>query len=317
MSAAELAAAHRFRQQAIASLTLARTRRLWRVLDPANPEGSWRAVGALALAAMVAAQSEAARGADDYVSAALSSQGADPDPAGTVPAGAFAGTASDGRDLPGLLAWPVFQVSVLVAQGMTSGSALAAGRRHLDRIVLTQVADAARTATGVATVNDRRAKGWIRHVTAPCCSRCAILAGKFYRWNKGFQRHPHCDCVHMPAAEVIEPQSPKALYDQMSPAERKRAGWSAGDVRAIDDGADLYQVTNAHRGLQSMTVAGRQVKTTLQGATRRGLAGGRLGAKTGGRVIRLTPEQIYADADRLGWSRDETIRALKRHGYIL
>lgn len=121
----------------------------------------------------------------------------------------------------------------------------------------------------------------------------------------------------MPAAEVIDPQSPKALFDAMSPAELRKAGWSEADIRAIGDGADIYQVTNARRDLRSMSVAGRQVKTTLQGSTRRGLAGKRLGAPKRGRAVRLTPDQIYAEADRLGWSRDEIIRQLKRHGFIL
>lgn len=317
MSLLELAAAHRLRQQAAASLTLNRVRLLWRMLDPGNPQASWMRLGPQVLTALVAAQLEAARGVDDYVSAALAAQGAIPDPVGRVPATAFAGVASDGRDLAGLLDYPVFQVTAFVDQGMGVSGALAIGGRHLDRMVSTQVADAARIATGVAQVNDRKVHGWIRHVSPPCCSRCAILAGKFYGYNRGFQRHPHCDCVHMPAAEVIKPQSPKALFDAMSPAELKKAGWSEADVRAINDGADIYQVTNARRGMRSMSVAGREVKTTLQGATRRGLAGKRLGAAKGARAVRLTPEQIYAEADRLGWSREETIRQLKRHGYIL
>jgi hypothetical protein len=317
MSLAELAAAHRLRQQAIGSLTLNRVRRLWRMLDPANPRASWIRVGAQVLAAMVAAQSEAARGVDEYVSAALTEQGATPDPVGRVPATAFAGVASDGRDLAGLLDYPAFQVTAFVDQGMDVSGALAIGGRHMDRMVLTQVADAARVSTGVAQVNDRTVKGWVRMVTPPSCSRCIPLAGKFYGYSRGFQRHPHCDCVHMPAAEVIEPQSPKALFDQMSPAELKKAGWSEADVKAINDGADIYQVTNAHRDLRSMSIAGREVKTTLQGATRRGLAGKRLGAGKGARAVRLTPEQLYAEADRLGWSREETIRQLKRHGFIL
>jgi hypothetical protein len=318
MSLAELAAAHRLRQQAAAASTLGQARRLWRMLDPGNPGGSWASsVGRLLLATMVAAQAEAARGADDYVSAALTMQNATPDPAGRVPAAAFAGVASDGRDLAGLLSYPVFEVGAFIDQGLNPAGALAIGGRHLDRIVLTQVADAARISTGVATVNDTRTRGWVRHVSPPCCSRCAILAGKFYRYNQGFQRHPQCDCVHMPSAEVIEPQSPKALFDQMTPDQLTKAGWSKADVRAINDGADIYQVTNARRDLSSMSVAGHPVQTTLQGTTRRGLAGRRLGAGSGARAVRLTPEQIYIEAERLGWSRAETIRQLKRHGYIL
>jgi hypothetical protein len=34
-------------------------------------------------------------------------------------------------------------------------------------------------------------------------------------------------------------------------------------------------------------------------------------------VVRLTPEALYAEADRLGWSRDELTRQLTRFGYII
>src|SRR5690348_18342012 len=33
----------------------------------------------------------------------------------------------------------------------------------------------------------------------PSCQRCAILAGRWYRWSQGFLRHPRCDCVNLPA----------------------------------------------------------------------------------------------------------------------
>jgi hypothetical protein len=142
------------------------------------------------------------------------------------------------------------------------------------------------------------------------------LAGKKYRYNQGFARHPHCDCVHMPAAEVIEPQSPRAIFDAMSDQELAKASWSIAEVQAIRDGADIGQVTNVHRSLRTVSIAGRQVKTTLEGATRHGIAGQRLGATRGRLAVRLTPEQLYLEADRLGWSRDELIRQLTRFGYI-
>jgi hypothetical protein len=149
------------------------------------------------------------------------------------------------------------------------------------------------------------------------CSRCIILAGKVSHVQKAFHRHEFCDCVNLPSAEVIEPPSPRALFNRMSNADLRRSGWSQADIDAIrDHDADIYQVTNAHRGLQSMSVAGRQVQTTTAGATRQGLAGTRLGAGRGQTAVRLTPEQIYTEADRLGWSRDELVGQLRRFGYI-
>lgn len=184
-----LARLHRLRQQTLAAILLNQMRRLWRTLS-GDPQDSWQRIGPVAVAAMTVAQAEAARGADDYVAAVLAAQGSNADPAGPVAASAFAGHAADGRDLTGLLGYPAFQVGAFVAQGMDLPGALAIGGRHLDRMVLTEVADAARAATGVAIVNDRKARGWVRHVTPPSCSRCVILAGRWYRYSAGFARHP-------------------------------------------------------------------------------------------------------------------------------
>jgi hypothetical protein len=309
---------HRARQQHLAAGAVRQVRRRWGLLDPANLAASWQAIARAVTAIVTAYQAEAARGADTYVAAALTLAGETPDPAGQVVTAALAGVASDGRDLAGLLGYPEFEVEAFVAQGMPVDQAIAVGGRHLDRIVQTQVQDAARVATGVAQVNDRRVRGFVRVLSLPSCSRCVILAGSWYAYNRGFERHPQCDCIHMPAAEVIEPQSPLAVFNAMTDAELKKAGWNTSDVRAIrEDGADIYQVTNAHRELRSVSIAGQQLKATGFGASRRSLAGKRLGAGGKQKAIRLTPESIYKEARRLGWSRDETIRVLKLHGYII
>lgn len=299
-----LAVAHRARQQQIAARAAAETSRLWAF-------GWTRVVSAQTLATVRAAMLEAARGAQAYVAAAVQLWGWDPDPFGEVAERTFAATASDGRPLDTLLEQPALEVVMFVEQGLPVDQADDVGRRHLERIVATQVADAARISTGVAVANDRRVKGYIRHLTLPSCSRCIILAGQWYRWNAGFARHPQCDCVHVPAAVSAEPPSPRAIYDSLSDDERRKAGWSGHDQRAIDDGADLFQVVNYRRQLRTVTVAGQQVKTTLVGTSRRGLAGKR------GARLRLTPEQIYLDADRLDLSRDDVLRQLQRNGYIL
>jgi hypothetical protein len=299
--ATSLAVAHRLRQQQLAAQAATRIDRLWAFVATLG----WPAVGGRVRVILQAAMREASRGAQDYTAAAARAYGAEPDPAGRVVEATFAATASDGRDLAGLLGYPAFEVSAFVSQGMPAVQAEAIGGRHLQRIVTTQVADAARVATGVAVANDRALKGYVRLLTLPSCSRCILLAGKWYRWNDGFPRHPQCDCVHVPAAEAGDVSSPREVYDSLSDADRRKAGWSGHDQHAIDDGADLNRVTNAHRELQKVTVAGRVVKTT--GVRFKGQR----------RQIRLTPEAIYLEAQRLGWGRDETIRQLKRHGYIL
>jgi len=316
-----LAAAHRLRQQQLAAQANAETGRLWRFLQTLG----WAGIGPRMVGTVQSALTEAARGAQSYVAAVARGWGRDPDPAGQVAERTFGVTASDGRPLDTLLEQPALEVASFVEQGMDRTQADAIGRRHLQRIVTTQVADAARIATGVAVVNDRTVEGYIRLLTLPSCNRCILLAGQFYRYSDGFKRHPLCDCVHVPAAEAVDPPSPREIYDSLDDEQRRKAGWSGHDQRAIDDGANLFQVTNYRKALKTVDVAGVSVKTSTVGTTRRGLAGQRLGEfekRRGDRYrrtkrLRLTPEQIYLDADRLGLDRDATIGLLKLHGYIL
>jgi hypothetical protein len=72
---------------------------------------------------------------------------------------------------------------------------------------------------------------------------------------------------------------------------------------------------------------GRTVKVTTEGTTKRGFAGKRLiaeaGAKRGSgrysraRVTRLTPAQIFQEADLNSWDDAEITRQLKRFGYLV
>jgi hypothetical protein len=305
-----LARNHRRRQQQIARKAVADTRRLWRF-------GDWRAVSLQVVSLMRSALAEAGRGSQMYVAATVRAWGATPDPYGTVAEHVMSASASDGRPLDTLLDVPDHTVRRLVAQGTTHDVANAEGERQLARIVATQVQDAARVATGVALANDRAVAGYIRMLTPPSCNRCIILAGVFYKYNAGFKRHPNDDCIHVPAVEVIKPPTPKDIFDSLTDEERRKAGWSGDDVRAIEDGADLNQVTNAKRALKSVTIAGREVQTTRVGTSKTALAGQRLRAAGQRRPIRLTPEAIYLEAHRNHLDREQTLEQLRLHGYIL
>lgn len=184
--ATTLAAAHRARQQQIAGQAVAETGRLWSFLQMLG----WAGISTRMLSTVRSALAEAARGAQDYAAAAARAWGAESDPAGTVAEATFAATASDGRPLDSLLEQPSLEVAAFIGQGMDKAQADAIGKRHLQRIVTTQVGDAARVATGVALVNDKALKGYIRHLTLPSCSRCVLLSGRWYRWSAGFARHP-------------------------------------------------------------------------------------------------------------------------------
>jgi hypothetical protein len=210
----------------------------------------------------------------------LAEQNIDAQPQAQVNTSRLTGIASDGRPLRSLL------------EQAATGPAL-------DIMTLTQLADAYRVAAGVA-ITARPRVGWTRMVHPPCCPRCAILAGKFFRWNQGFQRHPSCRCSHIPTTEDREGDvrtDPAELFKQ-----GRVRGVTKAEQKAIDQGADINQVTNSRRSLY-VDDAGNRL--TRESTTRRG---GR-----GVNGVRLTPEQIYRDADG---DRDEALRLLLQHGYL-
>lgn len=283
-------------QQRLGLLARSRARQAWRLMGP-DFDASWPQVRARLMVLVTGTQAAAAQSGVDYVEQVLAETGQDADPEGTTRPQAFAGTASDGRPLDSLMYGGVTTAKDAVAAGASPTEALAAGGRFVDMAVWTQVADAARQATGVGIASRPAVTGWVRMVNPPCCSRCAVLAGRHYRWNTGFQRHPRCDCTHIPATEGIAGDftlDPDALarrgqINDLTDAERQ----------ALTRGADLGQVVNARRGSQGMT--------TTEGTTRRG----RFRQQTGLRV-RLTPEGIYREAV----DRADAIRLLRRHGYL-
>lgn len=311
----DLASAHRLRQQQLAALATREIGKLWRAVDGSDPTGSWAAVAPRALSLMAAAQAEAVRGAQQYVTAAVGMQGSSSNPAGTVGSSAFIGIASDGRPLDSLLGYPAFEASAFIDEAMPAPQGLAITGRHLDRIVATQVQDAARAATGVAIVNDRGADGYLRALDTVTCSRCVVLAGRWNVWNAGFARHPFCSCTAIATVAHEAPPSAKTLFDAMTAAQLAQARWSKADIDSINSGESVAGATDTPSGLRSVTIAGYP-QTTPRRAARRGNVGQRPGA-TSGPTIRPTPEYLYAEANRLGWSRDETIAELKSRNFIL
>jgi len=201
-------------------------------------------------------------------------------------------------------------------------AALAEAGRWIDQAAATMVIDAARAAEAAAAATVPEVTGYTRMLNPPSCSRCVILAGKFYRWNAGFARHPLCDCRHIPTNESIAGDlavNPDAYFASLSPAEQDRAFTKAG-AEAIRLGADINQVVNARRGMETAQVYGRDVLITREGVTRFGQYGRARGGfeKQRGRRyqasqhVRLMPESILQHAD----GRDDALRLLKLHGYI-
>lgn len=299
-------------QQRLAVATLLATRRAWSGIG--DLDRSWPQVGARLTVLVTAAQLAAARSAAEYVPAVLESLAIAAEPAAGVAATSFAGVASDGRPLETLLYGAVTTAKTAIGQGVARPQALAKGGQWLDMVVATQVADAERAATGVEIAVRPQVTGWVRMVNVPSCSRCVVLAGKFFKWNRGFERHPGCDCRHIPAIEAVADDL------QLDPRKMIQAGnvtgLSKAETRAIvEDGADPAQVINTRRGMETASAYGRRLKVTNEGVTRRGVAGRRLADQGGSyaRTPRLRPESIYQIA---GDDRDEALRLLRRFGYL-
>jgi hypothetical protein len=297
MSPRAAALAHYRERKRLIRAIRRQARTLWRRLDYAVLDASWRTLSAELLIALAGAQLAAARPAGGYLDEVLVAQGLDPASVGAVAARALAGVSADGRELHLLLAQPVIAAKVAIGEGATQSRALATGYATLDMIVRTEVADAGRVADQVALTARPAVHGYVRMTVGKTCSRCLILAGKRYRWNSGFDRHPNDDCVHIPASEDTANDlrtDPKAAFAAMDRTEQDRVFTKAG-AEAIRNGADMSQVVNARRG---MYVAGERKFTTVAARRR----------------PRLMPEQIFREADG---NRDEALRLLRLHGYLI
>lgn len=199
MSAEQVAQDH-YRAQRLLSAAAARAAAdAWQQIDPDLIVESWTRQVDRVFLAVSGAQQAAAGQADGYLAAVLAEQGIATGSDGQIAAGAFAGIASDGRDLRSLLVQPANLATYALASGRSRAEALASGRASLDMIVRTQVADAGRTADQVALTAHRSASGYMRLLVPPACSRCVILAGRWYPYSAGFRRHPRC----LPAGVVV------------------------------------------------------------------------------------------------------------------
>src|SRR5690606_34733998 len=108
------------------------------------------------------------------------------------------GVTSDGRTIEGLLAQTVIGARAAMAEGVPAYKAWQDAGYEARRVISNEIADAGRAATGVGIVS-RLGVGYVRMLVPPSCSRCVILAGRYYHWSRGFRRHPNC----LPAGVVV------------------------------------------------------------------------------------------------------------------
>lgn len=295
---------------------------VWSGLDARYLSESWSDVEPTLTAAVTRLQEKAATAGASYGGATLAAQGVYEAPAGWVDAAGIAGWSARGFPVEKALYSAVPHTKRLIAGGMDMRAAVRQGREVARMSAATQVADAGRTAASVDTFTRPRVI-YVRMLNPPSCGRCAVLAGRTYVNNEGFRRHPRCDCIHVPttrgaaAAQEGLVTDPYEYFQSLSEAEQDKHFGTAG-AQAIRDGADLFQVVNARRGMsyagesKDGTRRGQRVSSpfTREGTSRRALWGGTMRSGPGHK--RLSVDEIY----RRKLDREETLGLLEQNGYL-
>jgi hypothetical protein len=309
---------------------------LWRGMTPDTVEDDLLGeAGATVAAAVISGQFTVADAAQAYIAAQMAAQGGSAVAEAAIVAAAFTGIAPDGGPLESLLFLPAIGVRRRLAAGYTEEEAMFGGLADMAMYASTAIADTARSADQVGRATNRSCVAYVRVVQLPACKNCIVLSGQMYTRSEGFLRHPNCDCQTLPLAEHEWPDvpTPQQLFDRLDRKQQRRV-FTVDGARAIAAGADIGQVVNARRGMSTAHVHGRDIQTTSEGTTRRGLygrsraragdqfdrfAGQRYGQATSLRyqrtvsTPRLMPEEIFRLADD---DRDEELRLLRRYGYI-
>lgn len=277
------ASAEQYRiQQGIATTAAAAVGKLWRGMGD-EFDASWERIGPQLLNVVEKGRRAAVAQAIPYTGAVLREMGQAAAAEGVLAPDAFLASAPDGRSMESLYDQSVVKAKTAVAGGATAEASLAQAGRWLTLVTLTTLADTRRMVYQADIIQRPTVTGFVRMLNPPSCSRCIVLAGKWFRWNEGFQRHPKCDCTHIPAAEDVSGDmrtDPYATFKSMS-NEQQETVFGRSEARAIREGADIYRVVN-----QSV----RKMKTA-----------------------NCAVDQIY----RTAGTRSNAIRMLREQGFIL
>ena len=335
-------------QQALTAAAVLAGRRAWSGVDVTAVDESWMEQAPALGAVLTVLQGDAAVDAARSVPAALRDQGVEVEPEYTVKPRAVGGFAGAGYEPVQALAAGAIITKARIGAGWDSASALDAGGKALSGVLQTAMADAGRQGQMLA-IHSRPKVGYVRMLTPPSCSRCAILAGTS-SGRDAFPRHPRCDCRAIPGLEGMEqdltmntgeyfetlPTSADLadMYPGMTVEERRAAGhvsqedvFTVAGARAIRDGANPAAVVNARRGMNQIQQPGsvKWLVTPEGTSSRRGRAframgdAGFRGRSSRDNVMRyrldrqrLMPETIY----QVARDKEDTLRLLRAYGYI-
>lgn len=289
--------------------------RSWRAVDRENIRDSWQLEARRLAVSVTAGQVEAATLGASYGAQTIAAQGFYTAPDGWVNPQAFGGMSPNGFPAQKALQAPASRVLHEIGRGQTVDQAMRSGQKLVAALAATMVIESGRSAAGVDTFVRPRV-GYVRMTNPGACDRCIILAGKVYRNNEGFLRHPNCACIHVATStKAAEDEGlvadPYEYFYSLS-EEDQDARFTRAGAQAIRDGADIFQVVNSRRGMSYAGVSSdgsvrgqRATGTTFSGSSRR--------AHTGGIQQRMTPDAIY----RQGLPRDQTLDLLRAQGYLL
>lgn len=279
------------RQQVIAGVTVAAMQRLWAQVGPEFDLG-WARLRPRMVETVQLGRAATIHAAIPYTSAVLAETGQRSIPSGAIVPATFLAYAPNGLRVEDTLDAVSIRAKQGVAGGMTVREARNKAGAWLTGVGLTMLADTRRDVYQADMISRPQVTGYVRMLNPPSCSRCAILAGKRFLWNQGFQRHPNCDCIHIPASEQAAGDlttDPYAYFESLSEKDQERI-FGKIQSQGIRDGADIYRVENTRmRGL-----------------------GTAAGNKRFGTPNRRTLEDIYAH-DK---NRAFVVENLKHHGYI-
>lgn len=252
-------------QQFVTGTTSGAVAKLWRRMGD-DFDASWQSIRPVVLDVVDAGRAAAVAVAAPYTSRVLQETGQVDAPVGVLNLSAFTATAPDGRDIGSLYDQSIIKAKRAVASGLTSEASLALAGRWMTMVTLTTLADTRRMVYEADIIQRPTLTGFSRMLNPPSCNRCIILAGKWFRWNQGFQRHPGCDCIHVPASENVAGDirtDPYAMFKSMSPAEQERT-FGRSEARAIREGADIYKATN--QSVRKLTTANSRIDDIYRNA---------------------------------------------------
>lgn len=252
----------------------------------------WRQIRGRAVATMQLGRAAAIHAAVPYTSEVLAETRQSGTPTGALVPAAFLEVAPNGFPVQDTLDRVPIVAKQAVAAGATALEARSVASAWLSGVTLTMLADTRRDIFHTDMVQRPQLTGYVRMLNPPSCERCVILAGKRFLWNEGFQRHPNCDCIHIPASEQVAGDlttDPYAYFNSLDDAGQNKLFGKHG-AQAIRDGADIYRVGNTRtRGLGTAS-----------------------GNRRYGTPHRRTVEDIYTH-DR---DRRFVVENLRYHGYI-